>query len=156
MHPGTSNDDDDDSSDDEGQPDSDQVGVPESAQNQVDQDGNPEDLAGETERNQQVTADPPSAINQQPGESTSNSSQANINSASTNPSTAQPTRRSIREWKPFDKYGFDKTQGHMAWKTDMEADLYRNGRKQVFKPPKYSNLALTKKPLNALIGANGW
>ena len=65
MQPNTSNNNNkDDSSNDENQSNSDQVGVPDSAQNQIDQEDNePENSMGETGENQQVTINSPS-INQ--------------------------------------------------------------------------------------------
>ena len=117
--------------------------MPDSAQNQVNQKGNePEHSVRETGENQQVITDPSPPTNQQAGESTSNNSQANTNSAPnsapTNSSISQSTRRSTRERKAFDKYGFDKAHGHTAQKaeSEMNANLDRNSRKQVFQAPK--------------------
>ena len=50
------------------------------------------------------------------------------------PTTSVPVRRSTRERKPYDQYGFDK--GRQAWKVQMDADLDKHGRKENFQAPK--------------------
>ena len=145
-----------DNEDDTNKPDSDQVGAPEGVQNQV-RDENSGGDSGSNPENQQVITDSSPNAYQRPDGSTFRSQNHNRNSSTpTNPSTSvssstinsssstiqtstnKPTRRSTRERKPFDKYGFDKAHGHIARKADMDANLDQSGHKQVYQTPKLS------------------
>lgn len=60
--------------------------------------------------------------------------EASSSTLSTAPSSPTPVRRSTRERKPYDQYGFDK--GQMAWKAKMDLALHQHGCQDTFQAPK--------------------